>query len=97
VAVDDAVRLNKKAYNYVRDNRLYSLDEQERLAKRGVKDIDFPLGVKEVKAGWVTITEEDKPRYHWMEKVEDGKNTIYGLSAFHVMSKDLQTLFLVQL
>ncbi len=93
VAVDEAVRLNKKAYNYIRDNRLYSLDEQERLAKKGVKDIDFPLGAKEVKAGWVTITEEDKSRYHWMEKVEDGKTTIYGLSAFHVMSKDLPNWF----
>jgi hypothetical protein len=41
----------------------------------------------------VTITEEDKPRYHWMEKVEDGKTTIYGLSASHVMSKDLPTWF----
>lgn len=93
VAADEAVRLNKKTYDYIRGNNLYSLDEQERLAKAGVRDLDFPLGAKEVKAGWVTITEEDKSRYHWMERVEDGKTVIYGLSAFHIISKDLPTWF----
>ena len=90
---DEAIRLNKKAYNYIRDNRLYSLDEQERLAAAGVRDIDFPLGAKEVKAGWVKITEHDKPRYHWVERVVDGETVIFGLTSFHFVSKDLPTWF----
>ncbi|MFL0798578.1 MAG: hypothetical protein K6L73_13935 [Cellvibrionaceae bacterium] len=90
---DEAIRLNKKAYNYIRNNHLYSLDEQERLAAAGVRDIDFPLGAKEVKAAWVKITEADKPRYHWVEREVEGAVEIFGLSAFHFVSKDLPTWF----
>lgn len=92
-ADDEAIRLNKKSYNYIRDNRLYSLDEQERLATAGIRDIDFPLGSKEIKAGWVTIHEEDKPRYHWMEKEVNGETIVYGMSSLHIVSKDLPTWF----
>jgi len=90
---DEAIRLNKKTYNYIRNNALYSLDEQERLAQMGIRDVDFPLGSKSVKAGWVKITEEDKPRYHSVERKIDGEIVIFGLSAFHIVSKDLPTWF----
>jgi hypothetical protein len=90
---DEPVRLNKKSYNYVRDNRLYSLDEQERLALIGVRDVEFPLGSKTVKAGWVKIDEDDKPRYHWVERTLNNETTIFGLSAIHITSKELPTWF----
>ncbi|MCG8533614.1 MAG: hypothetical protein MI808_00805, partial [Pseudomonadales bacterium] len=50
---DETVRLNRLAYDYIRDTGVYSLDEQERLAAAGVTDLNFPIGSKEVKAHWV--------------------------------------------
>lgn len=90
---DETVRLNKDSYRYIRSNKLYSLDEQERLAAAGVKDIKFPLGAKEVKAHWVLIDEADKDRYHWYEVVRNGVKLIYGLSGLHITSKDMPTWF----
>lgn len=90
---DETVKLNQLTYDYIRDNRLYSLDEQERLARAGVRDLEFPLGSKEIKAYWVNITEADKPRYHWVETQKDGVTTIHGLSALHIMSKENPTWF----
>ncbi|MCK5896196.1 MAG: hypothetical protein KAG20_05295 [Cocleimonas sp.] len=90
---NEEVRLNKKTYNFIRKNKLYSLDEQERLAAQGIKDLDFPLGSREVKAHWVKITENDKPRYHWREVDRANETVIYGLSALHISSKDQPTWF----
>ncbi|MFC3149676.1 hypothetical protein ACFOEK_01395 [Litoribrevibacter euphylliae] len=90
---DEAVRINKKAYRFIRSKQLYSLDEQERLAQDGVTDIDFPLGSKTVKAGWVKIEEADKPFYHWVEVERDDEVIIFGLSAIHIASKDFPTWF----
>lgn len=90
---DEEVRMNRKQYNYIRDNKLYSLDEQERLVAAGVRDLEFPLGSKSVKAYWVEISEADKPRYHWHETVRNGQTVIYGLSALHINSKDNPTWF----
>lgn len=93
ITIDEEVRLNKSHYKYIRDNKLYSLNEQERLAAAGVRDLEFPLGAKSVKAYWVKITEAQKPRYHWHETVRNGQKIIYGLSAFHISSKDNPTWF----
>mgnify|MGYP001063171505 CR=1 FL=1 len=93
VFADEDIRISKSAYNYIRDNKLYSLDEQERLARAGVRDLSFPLGAKTAKAHWVRITEEDKPRYHWAEVERDGETHIYGVSGFHIVSKDMPTWF----
>ena len=90
---DETVRLNRLAYDYIRDTGVYSLDEQERLAAAGVTDLNFPIGSKEVKAHWVRISEADKPRYHWAEIEREGVIEIYGLSAFHITSKDMPTWF----
>lgn len=90
---DETVRMNKKAHNFIRDNELYSLDEQERLAKLGVRDIDFPIGSKEIKAHWTIIDEYAKPRYHWVEVERENETIIYGLTALHITSKDLPTWF----
>lgn len=90
---DETVRLNKTAYKYIRETGVYSLDQQERLAASGVRDLKFPLGSQEVKAHWVKITENDKPVYHWHEVERNGETIIYGLSAFHITSKDLPSWF----
>jgi hypothetical protein len=90
---DETVRINKPAYNYIRDKGVYSLDEQERLVQQGIRDLDFPIGSQEVKAHWVKITEADKHVYHWAEVERNGETIIYGLSALHITSKDLPSWF----
>ncbi len=90
---DEEVRLNKSTYDFIRDNRLYSLDEQERLAKAGVKMLVFPLNAKEVKAHWVLIEEKDKPRYHWAEIIHEGKTEIWGMVGFHIITRDMPRWF----
>jgi len=93
VFADENIRLSKSTYKYIRKNKLYSLDEQERLARAGVKDLNFPLGAKTAKAHWVRITEADKSRYHWEEIERDGEIHLYGMTGFHIVSKDTPTWF----
>lgn len=90
---DETVNLSKVHYGYIRKNALYSLDQQERLAQAGVKDLSFPLGAKSIKAYWVEISEADKPRYHWAETQRDGHTVIYGMTGLHIISKDNPTWF----
>ncbi|MEY8239937.1 MAG: hypothetical protein RPT25_06305 [Cycloclasticus sp.] len=90
---DETVRVNRSTYHYILKNKLYSLDEQERLASAGVRNLDFPLGSKEIKAHWVRIHEIDKPRYHWVETERDGELVAYGLSGLHIVSKDSPNWF----
>lgn len=90
---DESVRMNKLTYDYIRDKKVYSLDEQERLAAAGVRDLNFPIGSKTVKAHWVRINEADKPRYHWQEIERNGVIELYGMSGFHITSKDMPTWF----
>ncbi len=90
---DETVRVNRSTYHYIRQNKLYSLDEQERLALAGVRNLNFPLGSQEIKAHWVRINEIDKPRYHWVETERDGGLVTYGLSGLHIVSKDSPNWF----
>ena len=90
---DETVRLNQLAYDYIRETGVYSLDKQEQLAAEGVRDLNFPLGSQEVKAHWVIIEEADKPVYHWHEVERNGEKIIYGLSAFHITTKDMPRWF----
>ncbi|RJE77172.1 hypothetical protein BGP78_09735 [Pseudoalteromonas sp. MSK9-3] len=90
---DEGVYVNRTQYNYTRDNKLYSLDQQERLVANGVEDLSFPLGSKSVKSSWVVINEIDKPRYHWHEAIRNGETVIYGLTALHIVSKENPTWF----
>ena len=84
--------MNKGTYEFVRQNKLYNLDEQLKLFADGAKTIDFPVLAKEVKAQWREIddTPEAKNRYHWA-KGTNGK--IYGLTALHITTKDLPNWF----
>lgn len=93
-AEDEEVRLNRATYEFILQNKLYDLDEQERLAKAGTTTLKFPLAAKEVKGHWIVIEEADKPRYHWAEVTEDGgAKKLYGLVALHIITKDLPRWF----
>jgi hypothetical protein len=87
-------RLNRATYEFITGNDLYNLDGQKALAKRGDLTISFPLDAKEIKAQWRPITAADKARYHWAEiKLNDGTTAIFGLTALHIISKDLPNWF----
>lgn len=83
-------RMNRAAYEFIREKDLYNLDGQRALAASGAKTLQFPLDAKEVKAQWRPIGEADKKRYHWAElKLLNGTTRIYGLTAIHITTKDL--------
>ncbi len=91
IAADEEVRMNRDALEFISDNRLYSLDEQTRLAAAGVTTIDFPPNAKEVKAHWIKLDDPaDHDRYH---TGVDTDGTVYGLLAWHVTTKDLPRWF----
>lgn len=97
------VRMNRSTYDTVRDQYLYSVegllakfDEAKASGNRDV--IQFALQSKEVKAKWIRITEDKKPRYHWRTNTvenADGTTTteLWGLSGLHIITKDLPNWF----
>lgn len=86
-------RLNQHMYEFIRKNTLYNIEGQEALTGR-VQSISFPVNSKEIKAQWRKITEIDKPRYHWVEiEIAGGKKEIYGLTALHIITKDIPNWF----
>ena len=88
---DEEVRLNEAAFNFVRDQGLYSRTRQQAMAAAGVKAIDFPRLGKEVKAHWIVLPNAaDHSRYH-TGKTDDGRT--YGLVALHITTKDLPRWF----
>ena len=88
---DEEVRLNESAFNFIRDQGLYSRTRQQAMAAAGVKAIDFPRMGKEVKAHWVVLPNAaDHSRYH-TGKTDDGRT--FGLVALHITTKDLPRWF----
>ncbi len=85
-------RLNKKTYQFVRQNDLYNLEGQVALFNGNKKTVFFPPMAKEVKAQWREIENnaQTKARYHWVQG-DDGK--MYGLTALHITTKDLPNWF----
>ena len=87
-------RMNRETYAFIRARSLYNLDGQRALAASGAPSIAFGRNAKEVKAQWRPISEADKPRYHWTEIVAaDGTRKLYGLTALHIITKDLPNWF----
>jgi hypothetical protein len=87
-------RLNEAAYNFVRENKLYNLDDQVKLFSGGKTTIVFPLPAKEIKAQWRKIEAKDKERYHWVEFIgEEGETALFGLTALHITTKDVPNWF----
>jgi hypothetical protein len=88
------VRINKATYGYIRENKLYNMEEQKKLATSGMLNLVFPPAAKEIKAHWRPIDEADKRRYHWSEVVaRNGEKQVWGLTALHISTKDLPNWF----
>jgi hypothetical protein len=100
--IGEEVRMNRTNFEHVVAHNLYNLEGLEE-AFRKYRDspdptkpekIDVPAASQEIKAKWVRIREEDKPRYHWRAlRGKDGQTQIWGLSALHITTKDLQDWF----
>lgn len=87
------IRMNRVAFEYIRARELYNLDGQlQILAQRRV--VSFPVGTIEVKAMWRPIAAAEKSRYHTVEvRQPDGTTRLYGLTALHLVTKDLPNWF----
>jgi hypothetical protein len=87
------IHMNRAGYEYIRTRGLYNTNGQIR-ALDAHTAIDFPVSAKEVKAKWRIITEAERSRYHTLTvKLSDGTERLYGLTALHVVTKDLPTWF----
>ena len=74
------VRVNQAGYGYIVDEQLYDL-ELLRARAKAKHAPSFPAGTQLVKAMWIRIREEDKPRYHWRTAVSTtGAKEVWGLS-----------------
>lgn len=96
LAVSEAlteVRFNRAAYDYLRRHGLYNLDGQLALARAGIA-LRFPAAAWAVKARWRPIAAKDRGRYHTLRvTLADGSTRLYGLTAMHVMTHDLESGF----
>jgi cytochrome c peroxidase len=83
------IHLNQAGYEYIRTRALYNVAGQLRAGA-----VSFPAATKEVKAKWRVITEAERSRYYTMTvKLADGTQRLYGLTALHLVTKDLPTWF----
>lgn len=90
------VRMNRTAFDYVVDRRLWS-----GLVQNEVREVSFPAGSQIVKAAWREVDAAAKGRFHTIdaclcEEGPDGKPTgcrlqPMGLVGFHIMSKTPST------
>jgi hypothetical protein len=98
------VRMNKSTFETIRKNKLYSVEGliaafERAQASKNPRAISFDLESKEVKAKWIKLTNEaDKQRYHWrnievVNEAGDKVREVWGLSGFHIVTKDLPMWF----
>jgi len=86
-------RFNRVAYDYIRAHELYNLDGQLKLLAEH-RVVRFPAATTEVKAKWRPIGAADRRRYHTIEvRQADGSSRLYGLTALHIVTKDLPNWF----
>ncbi len=87
------IRMNRTEFDYIRARELYNVDGQLR-AVAGGRSVHFPAGSAEIKAKWRPIRADERKRYHTVEvRLADGARRLYGLTALHVVSKDLPHWF----
>ncbi|MEA3176646.1 MAG: hypothetical protein QOI59_169 [Gammaproteobacteria bacterium] len=87
------IHMNRAGYNYIRALGLYNTEGQLRVLNNGAT-VTFPAATKEVKAKWRVISEADRGRYYTLSvTLADGTERLYGLTALHVVTKDLPTWF----
>ncbi|MBR8184182.1 hypothetical protein KDW54_17420 [Burkholderia ambifaria] len=81
--------MNQSALEFITQSSLYYIEGQEALLLNGKRTVSFPLASKEVKAQWREITPQEEPRYHTCRF----NKKIYGLTALHILTKDLPNWF----
>lgn len=98
---DEEVRMNRSTYETIRTQNLYSLEGVEAAVGRAEAGhsrsiVTFDPTSKEIKAQWVHLADCDanpncpeKQRFHWRTVVINRANQIWGLAAFHIITKDL--------
>ena len=80
------VRLNKVSYDFIRARQLYTVQGQRRAVAQ--RQVEFPTGSIQLKAGWRPITESERPRYHTLSvRLADGRTRLYGLAALNIAAK----------
>ncbi|HYO52017.1 hypothetical protein [Archangium sp.] len=92
----EEVTMNRATYDTILKHELYSIEGLEANFYRAQQGItfDFPAGAQEVKAKWARISELDKPRYHWrVLRKPDGRTELWGLTALHIITRDLPNWF----
>jgi len=86
------IRMNRTAFEFIRGRGLYTVEGQLRAASRGV--VSFPPWSREVKAKWRPIDAAEAARYHTVTiTLADGTRRLFGLTALHILSKDLPNWF----
>jgi hypothetical protein len=87
------IRLNRATFEFIRLRHLYSIEGQLRNYAANLAVV-FPTGAREIKAKWRPIQPQERARYHTVEvQLADGSRRLYGLTALHILSKDLPTWF----
>ena len=87
------IHMNQAGYDYIRARALYNVQGQLHAVSSG-DAVSFPAATKEVKAKWRVISEAERGRYYTMTvKLADGAQRLYGLTALHLVTKDLPTWF----
>jgi hypothetical protein len=87
------IRMNRTAFDYIRAHELYNLDGQLRVVAEG-RSVKFPLTSTEIKAKWRPIRGDEQARYHTVKvRFADGTERLYGLTALHIVAKDLPQWF----
>lgn len=87
------IRMNRAAFDYIRARELYTVEGQLRAVAQGTP-ISFPSDAIEIKAKWRPIDDGDRLRYHTVSVMhQNGITRLYGLTALHIVSKDLPHWF----
>jgi cytochrome c peroxidase len=87
------IRMNRRAFEYIRARELYDVEGQMRAIAMPA-GVHFPMGSIEVKAKWRAIRPEERNRYRSLTvRMRDGTQRLYGLTALHIASKDLPNWF----
>jgi hypothetical protein len=77
------VRLNEATVKFIADNKLYNIEGQIALSKKG--GVEFPPDSIEIKAYWDNIAESEKDQFY---SRQCGSN-YFGLTALHIITKSI--------
>lgn len=94
VGEGNEVRMNRAAFDFIRDNGLYTKKGQ--LAFFGAQDprrpVGFPTAAKEIKAQWRALAPgQDPAKFHTTRVVGSGQ--LWGLTSLHIITKDTPNWF----